>query len=339
MLPSTMDRFVVGTGRCGSTLLSRMLSQHPETLSIFEFFTGLDHARRFAAEPLDGEAFAALLAQDQPVVTMALRRGYSAPEIVYPFGAPHARYTMHDELPWLLVTALSRMGPDPDRLFDATLSFARARPAAPVREHYRALFDFWTHEQGRRLWIERSGSSIEYLGELARLFPEARFLHLHRDGREVALSMREHRLYRLAISFLYDLPPEAVGGGGNAGMAALDAARPGAADDPITARLEQELPAAAYGRYWSDQLARGFAALPHLEPARYHAVAFEDLVERPGDVLVEVADFFDLGRGDWIDEAAKLVTGRPPRRFPDLPPAEQSALAEACTPGRLLLGV
>lgn len=333
-------RFVVGTGRCGSTLLSRMLGQHPETLSIFEFFTGLDHGRRFGAEPVDGEAFAALLAQDQPIVTMALRRGHTAPEIVYPFGAPHARYGMGDELPWLLVTALSRMSPDPDRLLDATLAFARRRPRAPVREHYRALFGFWAGELGRRLWIERSGSSIEYLGELARLFPDARLLHLHRDGPEVALSMREHRLYRLAISFLYDLPPDAAAAGhagSHADMAALDA-RPGAADDPIAARLEQELPVAVYGRYWTDQLARGFAALPGLDPSRYRAVRFEDLVARPAAVLAEVADFLELGHGPWLDDAAALVDRVPPTRAQDLPAEDRAALEEACRPGRLLLG-
>ena len=37
-----MDRFIVGTGRCGSTLLSRMLACHPAVCSIFEFFNGLD---------------------------------------------------------------------------------------------------------------------------------------------------------------------------------------------------------------------------------------------------------------------------------------------------------
>ena len=47
-----MDRFVVGTGRCGSTLLSRMLAEQPQTLSVFEYFNGLDAARRFTREPL-----------------------------------------------------------------------------------------------------------------------------------------------------------------------------------------------------------------------------------------------------------------------------------------------
>lgn len=329
-----MDRFVVGTGRCGSTLLSRMLSQHPDLLSIFEFFTGLDAGRRFEPEPASGETFAALLAQDQPVVTMALRRGYSAPEIVYPFGAPGARYGTKDELPWLLVTALSRMSDDPDAWFDDTLAFARAQPVRPLADQYRALFSWWAARAGRRHWLERSGSSIEYLGSLAARFPEARFLHLHRDGPETALSMREHRLYRLAISFLFDLPPEVPRG--NASVSAL-ATAPHAQGDPIAARLEQELPVEAYGRYWSWQLERGAAAMAALPPERYRAVRFEDLRADPLPVLREVAAFFALEPGPWIEAAAALVKGAPAARFDALRPSERDRLVRACESGRRIL--
>jgi len=339
MLASTMDRFVVGTGRCGSTLLSRMLGANPALLSVFEFFTGLDHGRRFAPGPVGGAELAALLAQDQPVVTMALRRGYTAPEIVYPFGAPGARYGMQDELPWLLVTALSRMSDDPDAWFDATLEFARAQPARPLCDHYRALFAWWAERAGRTAWLERSGSSIEYVGDLHAAFPEARFLHIHRDGPETALSMREHRLYRLAISFLFDLPPAAGPGraGTNAEMAALDAG-PADAADPITARLEQELPVEAYGRYWNGQIEAGLAALARVPAARRHAIRFEDLVAHPESTLAEVADFFELARGGWVGAGAALVRGAPAARAGALSEAERARLADACASGMRQLG-
>src|SRR3990172_8196083 len=116
-----MDRFIVGTGRCGSTLLSQMMAQHEQTLSIFEFFTGLDVTRRFTKEPIDGAAFAALISRENPIVTMVVRRGYEVPEITYPFDRPGARYKRGDGLPWVLGSALPAISDDPDALFDETM--------------------------------------------------------------------------------------------------------------------------------------------------------------------------------------------------------------------------
>jgi hypothetical protein len=45
-----VDRVIVGTGRCGSTLLSRMLAECPDLLSGFEYFNGMDMTLRFAPE-------------------------------------------------------------------------------------------------------------------------------------------------------------------------------------------------------------------------------------------------------------------------------------------------
>ena len=335
-----MDRFIVGTGRCGSTLLSRMLSQHPRVLSIFEFFNGLDRVERFRPEPVDGGFLRGLIGAEQPFVNAVLRRGYPVSEVVYPFERPGVRYALGDPVPWLLVTMLPRISDAPDALFDALLAQAVEQPRQPLAQHYRDLFLWLCQRLGKQWWIERSGSSIEYLPALHQLYPDARFLHLHRNGAEVALSMREHHAYRLPISLLYDVPLENGVRVSEAGPFDVRAAPAPDGDDVVSRILASRPAPAPFGQYWSDQIERGLARLSDLDRDQYLAVRFEDLVERPAAILGEIAAFFELA-GDangWIEAAAALVRGVPPTRFEGLAAADQRALNTACRQGRELLG-
>lgn len=327
-----MHRFVVGTGRCGSTLLSRMLAMHPDLLSIFEFFNGLDGTRRFAPEPVDGNAFWEIISQPHPFITMITARGYPVEEITYPF-SDSSRYRPEDDIPWLLVTTLGRLAEDPDALLDRTGEFARSRPRATLREHYIALFDWLADACGKTIWNERSGSSIDYMGDLAVTFPEAKFLHIHRAGEEASLSMREHHAFRLAISLVHGLHPEVDV------AAAIEARRPvPGQEDPLRKVLESRPSAEFFGRFWSDQLARGYRQLRHVDAAAYMEVRFEDLVTQPRDTLREIGSFFDLPGQEWIEEAAALVRGLPPSRAGQLPAEERERLEEVCHVGNQLLG-
>ena len=94
-------RFVVGTGRCGSTLLSRMLSQNDRVCSIFEFFSGIDRFFRFGSDPVTGEELASRLMEDHPMQTMVLKRGYEVPEVTYPFEDASSRYGRAEPIPWI----------------------------------------------------------------------------------------------------------------------------------------------------------------------------------------------------------------------------------------------
>jgi hypothetical protein len=328
-----VERFIVGTGRCGSTLLSRMLAECPAVASLCEVLNGLDVARRFQPGAMTGPEFAAFVTAEQPVLTATLRRGYPVEEVVYPFG--RGRFRRGEPMPYLAGACLPRLSEEPDALLDELVAFAAALPPAPPAEQYRRLFAWLAQRHGRGFWIERSGSSIEYLPALAAAFPEARFLHLHRDGRETALSMREHHAYRVPISLLYRAPVE--DGRQATDFGAIDFAAEPLPGDPISRILEARPPAEFFGRYWSDQLVRGLPAAAELPPGRWLALRFEDLLEKPEDALRRAALHLELPGGAWILRAAALVRRAPAARYSALSAEEAQRLAEACRPGEAAL--
>lgn len=325
--------FVVGTGRCGSTLLSRMLSVNSRVLNVFELFSGIEPDFRFQTEPVSGEALAAQLRLDHPMLTMVMKRGGEVPEVVYPFDDPRSRYALGDPVPWALAIAIPRISDEPDRLFEELLAWVEPRPATPLRVHYRAIFDWLTIRHGKTCWIERSGTSIDFLGELRNFFPDARFVHIHRDGREAALSMREYAALRVAVAVMNGLAGEIEYT--HEGLTALEREKPKRIDELLAARPPIEL----YGKYWSDQIQRGYAARAAFDPEAVLDVRFEDLVTRPAEILGQISEFFALPSDPgWIERAAGLSRGVPRPRFPDLKASAQERLEAACEKAMALVG-
>jgi hypothetical protein len=317
-----MERFLVGTGRCGSTLLSTMLAEHDDVVSINEFLSNLDPARRFRPGPVGGDDVADLMGYEQTVANDVLARGYTAPEVRYPFGSPHARHEPGDPVPVLLLSSIPWLGADPDALFADFVAYSRTLPTQPMSDHYRSLFDWLARHAGGSIWVERSGSSVDFLGDLVDLYPDGRFVHLHRDGREAALSMREFPFMRLGMAVIFGLFPDTDD-----------------EDAAVRHALETPTPLWAAGRYWSDQLLHGMSAVARLDRDQYLEVRFEDLLAEPRPVLEQVARHFELTFDDMLaSRGAALVRGAGPDRFPELTAAEQGELETAVRPGQILLG-
>jgi hypothetical protein len=310
-----------------------MLSTNSRVLNVFELFSGIEPEFRFQAEPVSGRVLAEQLRLDHPMLTMVMKRGGEVPEVVYPFSDPSSRYALGDPVPWALAIAIPRISDEPDRLFDELIEWVEASDTAPLSVHYRAIFEWLTARGGKDCWLERSGTSIDYLGELQAFFPEARFVHIHRDGREAALSMREYATLRVAVAVMNGLAGEIEYT--HEGLTALERAKPERIDELLATRSPIEL----YGNYWSDQIRRGYAARARLDPSTVLDVRFEDLVARPREVLEEISAFLDLPEDPgWIEAAAKLSRGMPRLRFPELAAGEQERLSAACREAMALVG-
>jgi hypothetical protein len=195
--------FIVGTGRCGSTLLSGFLRAHGQVLSLSEFFVfvtdfGGRIAEAFPSGELSGAEFWPLLAGAHPRQTLMLRNGVMMDEALYRPG-PGRRFTLETGVPALVATTLTHLCAEPESLFDALQSDVEKLPPAPIGRQYLSFFNALRDRFRASIWVERSGGSLRLVQRLRQHFPEARFVHIVRDGRDTALSMSRHLGFRLAL--------------------------------------------------------------------------------------------------------------------------------------------
>ena len=334
--------FIVGTGRCGSTMLSEMVRRHPDLLSLSEFWPGT-----FSRPPLrggrwTGEAVFRRLDELPPVGRALARNGLFIGEYRYPRG-PGARYRP-EEAPAILCLTLPHLTDDHERLWDELGPLLRARGRGPLAGHYRFLFGYLARRFGKRVWIERTGASLLFVPALARLFPEARFVHLFRDGRDTALSMREHHFFRLRLGAARWMrrvgldpfhPRHWVGT--SPWLPAFERAR-----FRFFSRRRYErvrFPPEEFGRFWSGMIERGLSYLAALPPGRVLPLRFERVVASPREELRRFLEFVgeEFVNEGWLREVAAIPRSRPPARL-RLAPGEQARLSAACAPGQRLLG-
>src|SRR5262249_28321545 len=125
------------------------------------------------------------------------KHGIVFDEVLYRPG-PGKRFTVDTGVPPLLLTALPHLTDAPEALYDEVREFVLKQGWFSVAEHYLHLFDWLRQKFGRKVWVERSGSILAHFEELSANFPNARYVHLFRDGRDCAVSMVRHSAFRLS---------------------------------------------------------------------------------------------------------------------------------------------
>jgi hypothetical protein len=64
----------------------------------------------------------------------------------------------------------------------------RLRQGMPVGEAIAAVYEVYAADHGKHRWGDKTPMYMQHLGMLERLFPDALYLHLIRDGRDAAIS-------------------------------------------------------------------------------------------------------------------------------------------------------
>lgn len=83
--------------------------------------------------------------------------------------------------PWFLAWHL-----DPSDVRQALIG-----DSVEIADAVRLLFALYAQTQGKSRYGDKTPYYVQHLDTLADLFPEAKFVHIIRDGRDVALSLRE----------------------------------------------------------------------------------------------------------------------------------------------------
>jgi hypothetical protein len=335
--------FVVGTGRCGSTMLSHILHLHPDLLSISEFFGVLRAAEHlgpseFPTRDMDGPELWNLLARPDPLLDAQISAGLTPPEMCYPYGS--GRFAPATGVPLICHNLLPGITDEPDSLFDALAATVPTWPRRPAVEQYRTLFDYLATRLGRRAVVERSGASLQLITPLHRHFPEARFIYLHRDGPDCALSMSRHPTFRrqiltaaaaYAIGVPLSCPPRDI-------KSALPEQLSGLIYPPFDASaiMTHPIPLSLFGsKIWSPMVCAGATALSKLSADIWLRLNYEDVLENPASQLTKLAEFIGVNvTPDWLEAADRLVEpGRARAGKAQFDPGALASLQAACESG------
>jgi len=318
-------------------MLSNMLQPHPDLLSISEFITSLS-SWAFRGKELDGKALFHRLNTLSPGGRALLTNGFKMEEFLYEFG-PQPRYRP-DNLPPILCTTLPHLSETPDQLWDELAVDIRARPKATVAEQYRFVFEGLTHRFQKKIWLERSGSSLMFVDILAQWYPDARFIHIHRNGPDNVLSMARHPFFQLRVEAAEWMSKVGIDPFSPLHAPGLSPYMP--LFETVRFRFfnaerlrQKKMDLEAFGRYWSKLILHGVEALERLPKDRTLTMRYEDLLKSPREELSRMVDFIgpEFQNADSLETAAGLPRShRSP--FLKLSPEEQTRLTEACRPGQ-----
>ena len=210
--------FLVGCPRSGTTLLSRIANAHPELAIV--------HETRWIPR------------------TFEFRRGLTPDGFI----TPKLLDRMRDPL------RLKRLAIDEEELGRMFENRERVSFATFVTE----LFDRYGEHQGKAIVGDKSPGYVRYLPLLHELWPEAKFVHIVRDGRDVSLSVLEWRKGVTSYSTFEE--------------------------DPYT----------TLGVWWEWYVQLGREGGEHVGAGLYHELRYESLIAEPERESVELCDFLDI---------------------------------------------
>ncbi len=322
-------------------MVSNILNLHSRVLSLSEFFSYVGVQQLFRYARPSGDWMWKLYSRPRTRTRHMVSGRYE--ELLYPLDDPGSRFSGRD-IPPIMCATLPHLTDRYEELFGELEGVVRGQPKQPADEHLRYLFGWLCERFGADIWVERSGASLSFASRLLQTFPEARVIHVYRDGRNTAISMSRHHLFRLVVATIDTLSRYGMDTMEMLGKKSWDRISPWF--EPMIStcltpeRLHYEkLTLEDYGAFWTGMIEIEVALLKDFPPDRLLNLKFEDMQAAPEAEIRRLIRFIDpsLEDEDWVREAS-AIPRQTPSKFAQLDPREQAALTEACRPGLELLG-
>jgi putative sulfotransferase len=327
---------IISSGRCGSTLLSDLLAEEPETLSVQESLTPFfGYSDNFSTIITGAEYWSLLSRPSLQQITMA-RIGIKSPEFRYP---AIGRWAGHGAaVPPIITVTLPALSADPDHLFDILDAQVPRFPLQSAAMHHQMLLDLLASRAGRRRWVERSGGSSFIPGPILKNFPTAKVIYLTRNLTDTALSMSRHPDYQFAAlqwEFLtwHGANPYSPGYTPEQRIAEekLPEEMRRLLPDQLTAQALRDVgrDVSLYELMCAGANSAAQRALAECQPPHLLRMQYEDLVAEPIDQLTLLGDF--LGFADAAGWAARTA-GRISRKScsPSIPAGTRRKRESGC---------
>jgi hypothetical protein len=170
-------------------MLSAVLREHPDVLSLSEFFGTLRTALSGAPFPegeLDGRELWQLLGRPFPMLDEMISSGLRIAELGYPLG--RGRFTLAAGVPLICHYVLPMLTSDPDALYDTLAGQVPRWPRRPAAAQCEAFFGYLAGLLGRPVVVERSAASLNLVGR-----PRSRAARGHRRSAAAGGAVRALR--------------------------------------------------------------------------------------------------------------------------------------------------
>lgn len=311
--PQQVPIFFVSPGRTGSTFLARMLNDHPRILIVSDLFEPLGPNHYFNLNiKMSGKQFFKLMSRPSVKPRLQYWKVSSNTERLF--------YPTDDRLVSLLLCyTIPFLEPHhPMELFNKLKKEVTAFPPATPAEHTLRFFDVLRGHFHKEIWVERTGGSLPQIDKIVNTWPDAKYIYNYRDGRETAISMQRHAIFRM-----YYLMTK------NPNLDEWD--------------FTYYPPVEEFGKLWNNWTLLADAVFKNFDQSRLLLLPYEDLEDNLEETIVSLLNFIFNRRNTPPEDIQWVKSWLPkikmaPTRFNTLTSVEQKKLEKVCREGLDVLG-